>query len=82
MKTTYEVIASNSTSFDVTFHDLGACRAKAVADMLDDAFRDIRIICEQTGEVMHNHYTSVDWYRPHTTEECAVATVKKYLAGL
>lgn len=78
----YQVIASNTTSFEVTFRRLGACRAKAVAEILGEAFRDLRIVSEETGEVMWNEYRSSDWFAPSTTEMGAINTAKVYLAGL
>lgn len=78
----YQVIASNTTSFEVTFHRLGACRAKAVAEILGEAFRDLRIVSEETGEVMWNEYRSSDWFAPLLSEMGAVNAVKIYLAGL
>ena len=78
----FQVIASNSTSFEITFHRLGACRAKAVAEILREGFRDLRIINEETGEVMWNEYRSADWFAPSTTEMGAINTAKIYLAGL
>ena len=78
----YQVIASNTTSFEVTFRRLGACRAKAVAEILGEGFRDLRIVSEETGEVMWNEYRSGDWFAPLLSEKGAVKMAKVYLAGL
>ena len=74
MTTTYEVIAKtgNSNSATVTLGNLPFMHATAVADILGKAYRDIAIICEQTGEVAHNHYWSDDFFAKQDTQLGAV----------
>ena len=78
----FQVIASNSTSFEVTFRRLSACRAEAVAEILGEGFRDLRIASEETGEVMWNKYRSSEWFAPMLSEMGAVNAAKVFLAGL
>ena len=79
-KTTYEVTARND-NFSVTFHNLGACAANSVKAILEKAFRDISIACEQTGEIAYNHYYDLGWFSAQDTELCAIAEVKRWLAS-
>ena len=78
----FQVIASSTTSFEVTFRRLGACRAKAIAEILGEGFRDLRIVSEETGEVRWNEYRSSEWFAPLLSEMGAVNAAKAYLASL
>ena len=81
MTTTYEVIAKtgNSNTPSVTFGNLAYIHARAVSDILGEAYRDIAIICEQTGEVAYNHYWSDDFFCKQDTQLGAVQKVMMLL---
>jgi hypothetical protein len=48
--------------------------------MLGYAFRQIDIICDQTGQVAYNHYKSPDWFARYDTEMEAIQKVVLFLA--
>jgi hypothetical protein len=82
MKTTYTVTAK---SFDyknltVSFSDLHLNGAMAVAEMLGCGFRNIEVVCDQTGEVVYNHYKSPDWFVHIESEMTAIQKVVLFLA--
>ena len=73
MLTTYSVSADNCNSPKITYEVKGlpAKSALFLANHLAEGFRDVRVICEQTGEVMFNIYYNDDFRKPSMTElEC------------
>ena len=82
MKTTYTVTAKSLDykNLTVSFGDLSCLKAKTVAEMLGYAFRQIDIVCDQTGEVAYNHYKSPDWFARYDTEMEAIQKVVLFIA--
>jgi hypothetical protein len=73
MFTTYSVSADNCNSPKITYEvkELSSKSALFLANHLAEAFRDVRVICEQTGEVMFNIYYNDDFRKPTLSElEC------------
>lgn len=75
----YSVTATND-NFSVTFSNLGAVMAQAIADLLSKAFREIQIIDEYCGEVMYNHYFALDWWEEEITEAEVINIAKEWIA--
>lgn len=82
MKTTYTVTAKSLDykNLVVSFGELSCLSAISVSEILGYAFRQIDIICDQTGEVAYNHYKSPDWFTRHDTEIEAIQKVVLFLA--
>ena len=67
MEATYSVEAKCNTAsgMDVTFKGIGDVGvAIECAGTLLNAFPDVVVICEQTGEVMYNRYVSLEIFKP------------------
>lgn len=81
METTYEVIAktANGNDASVTLGNLAFMHASAVAVILSEAYRDIAIVCEQTGEVAYNHYWSSEFFNKKDTQLGAVQKAMLFL---
>ena len=56
MEITYKVEANNCNSPRITCEITGQAEnsARFLAENLSRAFRDVRVICEQTGEIMYS----------------------------
>ena len=70
---TYSVKADNCNAPKITYevNGLAAKSALFLANHLAEGFRDVRVICEQTGEVMFNIYYNDDFRKPSMSElEC------------
>lgn len=82
MKTTYTVTAKSldHKNLSISFGDLSRFCATAVAEILGCGFRNIDIICDQTGEVAYNHYKSPDWFSPIESEMMVIQKVVLFLA--
>ena len=68
METTYSVEAKCNTAsgMDVTFKGVGDIDvAINCAGTLLDAFPDVVVICEQTGEIMYSRYVSLEIFKPN-----------------
>ena len=67
MEITYKVEArcNQARGLNVEFKGIeNINEAFECADTLECAFPDVRILCEQTGEVMYSHYVSLDYFQP------------------
>lgn len=67
MNYTYSVEATcnKGEGIDVTFKGFKTVdEAFECATTLLTAFPDVRILCEQTGEVMYNQYIALDYFNP------------------
>lgn len=79
----YNVEASNGggkVTVEVCYKDLGKNGASFVANILSKAFRDVRIIKADTGEIMYNIYHSDDFANPTQSLGSAIETVNKYVS--
>jgi hypothetical protein len=78
MLTTYSVSADNCNSPKITYEvkNLSAKSALFLANHLAEGFRDVRVSCEQTGEVMFNIYYNDDFRKPSMTELECLATAQ------
>lgn len=75
MEFTYEVQAkcNRNNGIDVTFKGFtNKDSAMECALTLAMAFPQVDVICEQTGEVMWNEYTALDWFKPQVEEGKAI----------
>ena len=73
MLTTYSVSADNCNSPKITYEvkNLTAKSALFLANHLAEGFRDVTVICEQTGDIMFNMYYNDDFRKPSMSElEC------------
>ena len=78
----YNVEASNGggkVTVEVCYRDLGKNGAKFVAGILSKAFRDVRIINADTGEVMYNIYYYEGFAKPTVSLGNAIEEVDGYL---
>lgn len=67
MNSTYSVEATcnKGEGIDITFKGFKIVdEAFECATTLLTAFPDVRIVCEQTGEIMYNQYISLDYFNP------------------
>ena len=82
MKTTYTVTAKSldHKNLTVSFGELSCLMAKTVSEILGYAFRQIDIVCDQTGEVAYNHYKTPDWFARYDTEMAAIQKVVLFIA--
>lgn len=82
MKTTYTVTAKSLDykNLTISFDGLSCLCAKTVCEILGYAFRQIDIICDQTGEVAYNHYKSPDFFARYDSEMAAIQKVVLFLA--
>ena len=70
MEFTYKVEANNCNSPRITFEVGGLTDrvSKFIAENLALAFRDVRVTCEQTGEIMYSIYYNDDFKKTTMTE--------------
>ena len=82
MEFTYQIIANNCNSPKITCEiDGQAVRsAKFLAENLSRAFRDVRVICEQTGEIVYSFYYNDDFKKQSLDEISCLATIKSLLS--
>ena len=70
---TYSVSANNCNSPKITCEvkELTDKAARFLAENLSQAFRDVVVTCEQTGEIMYSVYYNDDFKKTTMTEvEC------------
>ena len=81
METTYRVEASNCNSPRITFEVEGLTdkASKFLVENLSLAFRDVRIICEQTGEIMYSVYYNDEFKKTSMTEAKCLEIVTNIL---
>lgn len=75
METTYRVEAKCNDKYgiDVAFKGFGnKDSAMECALTLAMAFPQVDVICEQTGEVMWNEYTTLEWFKPQVEQGKAI----------
>ena len=73
MLTTYTVSADNCNSPRITYEVKGLAEKSALflANHLTEGFRDVKVVCDQTGEIMFTMYYNDDFRKPTLTElEC------------
>lgn len=84
---TYSLSATNGENFkvSVSISNLTEQQVLAVLNNCEYGFRDIEVVCEQTGEIMYNRYWSGEWFdkfRKPWTPESALTwmrdTLKEY----
>ena len=77
MLTTYTVSADNCNAPRITCEIKGQTdrSAKFLAENLSRAFRDVRVICEQTGEVMYSFYYNDDFKKSTMSQIDCLATI-------
>ena len=79
----YNVEASNGggkVTVEVCYKDLGRSGAKFVAGILSRAFRDVRIIVADTGQVMYNIYYDDEFANPRQSIGKAIEEADKYVS--
>ena len=83
MNSTYEVNASNNSMPKITYSVKGLSRNSAsfLANHLTQAFCDVVIICEDTGELVVQMMYSTDFKKPVMDEVDALAVAQKILAN-
>ena len=73
MPTTYTVSADNCNAPRLTYEVKGLAEKSALflANHLTEGFRDVKVVCDQTGEVMFSIYYNDDFRKPTLAElEC------------
>lgn len=77
----YYVEANNcdTVRIEVKFPHLNEGQANGAFCVLVQAFRDVRIISEETGEVMRTAYWADEFFDKDIAEEKAIAIVREYL---
>ena len=82
MLVTYQVIADNGNMPKITYEVRGLAKNSAMflAEHLSQAFRDVRVICEDTGEVMYNLYYNDDFKKTRMTEVACLDHAQAILA--
>lgn len=70
-----------ATNISVIFKDLDIHKAKMVAKILEQGFRDVDIVSQETGEVAYRHYVSSELFNPILkTYGAAIASVEHALS--
>lgn len=77
---TFTVCADNCEGMEIVFKGKSFCMANTIAFMLMEAFRDVKIVDDSTGEVMFSHYESADLFRACKTQSMAICNVMTALA--
>ena len=79
---TYQVLADNCNMPKITYqvNGLTAKSALVCAENLSEAFRDVRVICEQTGEIMCNVYFNDGFKKTTLTEVEVIEAMQKIFA--
>ena len=74
--TTYVVIANNCNSPKITYEVKGLPEKSALflANHLTEAFRQVDVTCEQTGEVLYSVYYN-DSFRKPTMDELTCLSI-------
>lgn len=54
-----------ATNISVTFKDLDIHKAKMVAEILEQGFRDVNVVSQETGEVIYSHYVGSEYFKPY-----------------
>lgn len=77
MEFTYTVTADNCNHPKITCEITGQTdkSAKFLAENLSRAFREVRVLCEQTGEVVYSFYYNDDFKRPTMLQTECLATI-------
>ena len=77
MEITYKVEANNCNSPRITCEITGQAEnsARFLAENLSRAFRDVRVICEQTGEIMYSVYYNDDFKKSTMSQIDCLATI-------
>jgi hypothetical protein len=76
----FTVIADNYEGMEISFKGKSFCMANTIAFMLMEAFRDVKIVDDTTGEVMFNHYESADLFTAHKAQSTVICDVMSILA--
>ena len=77
---TFTVCADNCEGMEIVFKGKSFCVANTIAFMLIEAFRDVKIVDDTTGEVMFCHYESADLFRACKTQSMVICDVMTVLA--
>ena len=77
---TFTVTADNYEGMEISFKGKSFCMANTIAFMLIDAFRDVKIVDDTTGEVMFSHYESADLFRACKAQSTVICNVMTVLA--
>ena len=77
MEFTYKVEVNNCNSPKITCEIVGqpSKSAKFLAENLSRAFRDVRVICEQTGEIVYSFYYNDDFKKSTMSQIDCLATI-------
>lgn len=79
---TFTVTADGCNGFEVSYKRQSFHMANTIAFMLTEAFHDVKIVDDNTGEVMYNHYESAELFNARKAqsevvrEVCVILTVR------
>ena len=81
MYPTYSVFANNCSEPKITYEisNLTANTARFIALNLAEGFREVEVICEDTGELVLSIYIDGDLFELKYDELEAIEAVKRYL---
>jgi hypothetical protein len=81
MPTTYSVKADNCNSPKITYEvkELPAKSALFLANHLSEAFRNVEVVCEQTGEIAYQFYYNDDFRKTTLDEVTCLAVAQSIL---
>ena len=81
METTYKVEVNNCNSPRITCEIAGQPEnsARFLAENLSRAFRDVRVICEQTGEIVYSVYYNDDFKKSTMSQIACLDTICKII---
>lgn len=77
---TFTVTTDNCEGMEISFKGKSFCMANTIAFMLIDAFRDVKIVDDITGEVMYSHYESADLFKARKAQSVVICNVMTVLA--
>ena len=79
---TYTVKADNGQHkprIEFSHDAVAGHQAKAVALLLTKAFRNVEVLCNETGEVMFHNYVACEWFEPDLEISTVLSVVEDKL---
>lgn len=54
-----------ASNVSVVFKDLDIHKAMMVAKTLEQGFRDVDVVSQETGEIIYKHYVGSEYFKPY-----------------
>lgn len=79
MSFTVEASNCDTIRIDVRYPKMSACKANAVFCLLVASFREVKIVSDETGEVMRSAYWSDEFFSKDMPEDECLCAIREYL---